>query len=220
MKRLTYATATKRFRSKLVYSLTVRGIDESDASDIVQDAFERALTTHSYKNVAHDVIDERLFRYMFQAVTWEMQMYKRKQRLEETRMHLLEQEHDEAEPSVNFSAYYEDVPELCPFCHTGWLNQYLACADCHTIVAQGKVIRYERMDDEDLYSTIDLELSADVSKALATLSDNERKITKHVMEGFSSLEDLAEFYGVHSCTIDRTWRKAKEKLQNALFQYA
>ena len=124
-----------------------------------------------------------------------------------------------------YGMYSCDLPEVekreCPFCFKAKLNQYGACALCHTILSSPARVQKKSysISKESLAVEFDFNTSLDVQKAVARLTPYEQRVVKAVGLGNDSLESFALDNQVSKTSLVRTWVIAKAKLQEYLDEY-
>ncbi len=222
MRRRIFIKAVEQFHTVLVKGLILKNIPESTAKDVVQDMVERAIRTKSYVNLKNETIDNRLRSYLMQATKWELIAEQRRQLLEGSRIAQLGEEDEDGDQIATIlkEPTVDDII-VCPFCHVGVLNQFGACAECHTILGKSKgpveVLSMEKMVESECP---DLGMFADVNTALGKLDEFERKVVLAIVHGNSTLEDLAELTRIPRTQLWRIWTRAKAKLQQELYEYS
>jgi hypothetical protein len=222
MRRRIFVKAVEEFHKVLVGHLVLNDIDPETASDVVQSMVQRTLDSKAYNRITHETIDWRMRSYLMQATRWELSREMNRQSFEGACIGQFGEETDEGDTfaTLRDEPTLEDIV-VCPFCHVGVLNEFGACALCHTILGKSKGpsqhVTMEQIIESDCP---DLGMFADVNLALAKLDDIERKVVHHIVQGNESLEDLAELTRISHSTLGRIWSRAKAKLQQELYEYS
>lgn len=225
MRRRIFLKAIEHFQGELVQALVLKDIEPDIATDIVQNMVARTLALKTYLKIAHETIDTKMKGYLMHTTKWEM--------LDEFRRHtarnsavgqMLETEDDVEDTGHTRATIMEDPTEediiACPFCHVGVLNEFGACALCHTILGKNSVPRTQlSLQDMLDVTTPDLGMLVDVRAAMSTLDHLEQRLVNAEVYGNSTLEDMAELTRIPRTQLWRILTNAKIKLQTALFEY-
>lgn len=227
MRKRIFLKAIETYRKAIVKHLRTKHVAPDDVDDAVHSMVKKYLESKSYVTIPHETIDNRMKGYLMQASQWELQNVLRKKNSEGHYVfHIVdgpEQEEDDDSHYISTLKHELQLEDLleCPFCHVGVLNQYGACAPCHTILGTEhgprKNYTLEKITESECP---DLGMFADVNVAMAKLSEIEQKVVKHITQGNSTLEDLVEFTRIPRTTLWRIWVEAKAKLQQELFEYS
>ena len=222
MRRSNFIALLETETQPIIRKLEKRGVESATAHDAFQSTIEKMLSTGRYNRIKTEGCNALSRGYISQAVFYELRTVMRKQAREEemfVTFDSLETEEDQHD-RTDFRERLK--PELqCPFCHVGILNQYQACADCHTIVAQGKgVAMVPKVNESELAVDMNLELTADVKKALKCLTHIERVFLEGVVGETHTLSDLAILHDMSESTAQRIYAGAKAKLRKELADYA
>lgn len=228
MRKDTFTKGVEVFHQKLVKATAKRGIPTEAAREAVQDMIVTQLETKKYTQFNGDKINNALFSYLRRATYWQLMNTLKRQEFESTTFLQLDESEEAANAKhegqkKNILDHSDDAmqTDLCPFCHEGILNQYKACAVCHTILGQGKSRRGRlSINEADLASLPDLEKIIDVRHALDGLTAFEKKVINHCAIGNDTLDDLSTLTGVGRDSLWRVYVKAKQKLQVILAEYA
>lgn len=216
MRKATFVKGVETFYLQLVDSLIHKNVPRDSAYEAVQGMVEEQLKTKAYVKVEGDCVDAKLLAYLRQAVRWKHGKHMKRLAIENSVLVSIvdTDEHSEIQAPENHE-------QECPYCHEGILNTYKACADCGTILGQGKRLR-ERVsiEEEDLFEWPNLEMHIDVEKALSQLSPFERKVVEAVVTGKDTLDGIADVEGYGRSTLYRVYADAKRKLQSSLREYA
>ena len=220
MKRQIFIKAIDVYSERVVEWLAKKIHSREYAHEALQEMVVTQLASKAYCKFDMNAIDGRVYSYLKQAAKRQHASIARKVALEAERVGSLEipkKEEDDMEFKV-----VVNLDNECPFCHLAPLNQYYACAQCHTIVGRGVTHREPLLLTEaDLQSCPDIDLSADVQKAFDSLTPIEQNIIKHAVYGNETLDDLAgEGNQAARQAMWRVYVKAKRKLQSALLEYA
>jgi len=216
MRKATFLKGVELFYTQLVNSLIRKNVPRDSAYEAVQSMVEEQLSTKAYVKVEGDRVDTKLLAYLRQAARWKHSKHMKRLAIENSVLVSIVDTDEHAEVRTT-----EKQEQECPYCHDGLLNKYKACADCGTILGQGKRLR-ERVsiEEEDLFEWPNLELHIDVEKALSQLSPFERKVVEAVVTGKDTLDGIADAEGYGRSTLYRVYADAKHKLQSSLLEYA
>ena len=225
MEKRTFLKAVEKYQKHLVRNLIMTKVNKDLAHDVVQSMVAHALESKFYNRVSHDTLDGRMKGYLMQATRWELGNHLRKNLLQDTReARISEYEYEDGDVQTEISLKEVLTPEdilECPFCHVGVLNEYKACALCHTILGQQHGPAEEITTEQMLESECpDLGMFADVNLAFSRLDDIEQKVVHHIVQGNETLEDLVELTRIPRTQLWRIWTRAKAKLQQSLFEYS
>lgn len=224
MRKQVFLKAIETYKEQIVKLLATK-TDKDEVQDALHNMVEHHLEKKQYVRIPHETIDNKMKGYLMQATQWEIGKLLRKKNSEGHFVFHLVEEETEEESSHTISCLKEelDLKNLleCPFCHIGVLNQYGACALCHTILGTEHGTRKSYTLEKMVESICpDLSMFADVNIAMSKLSDIEQKVVQHIVQGNESLENLAELMRIPRTQLWRIWTHAKSALQQELFEYS
>lgn len=229
MHKATFLTAIAKFETQLIKSLRRVNVVEEFAKDAVHEMICRQLENKSYLAFKGDVIDNKMYGFLNQSARWVLQDMAKRAQLERTIFVSIETRTEEdRDEFVDTRERTEEGSITCPFCHDAELNAHAtdtpfpsySCANCHTILGQGKSVHeHMSIDEADLLSLPSMELSTDVQIALGGLTDLERKVIEHCAMGNDTLNGLEELTGIGRDSLWRVYVRAKRKLQTVLSEY-
>lgn len=198
------------------------GLDGDEADEVLSKCSENLLNNKRYTTIKQS----GLKGFLRTAVRFEVQHYKQSElsrRKLTARLPDLDEGQDEKKTVEVIHTVNIDVQEIeCPFCFKANLNEYGACAMCHTIIPSH--IRLQRhvlvTTKESLAVEFDFNTKIDVHKAIARLNPLEQKVVIACGLGNESLESFALDSEVSKSYLVRIWGTAKTKLQDYLHEYA
>ncbi len=192
-------------------------LDYDDGEEIVATCIDHMLKKRTYLKVKPTM----LRGFLRSRIRYERMDFLKAKLDEALRVSRLPEEEFDAS-SVPVVMQHEEVIILeCPFCFKANLNEYGACAMCHTIVPSH--YRTQRntisMSEESLAVEFDFNTKVDVAKAIAQLTQYEQEVVKAIGLGNETLETFADLNNVNRQKLWRTWVNAKYKLQMLLDEY-
>jgi len=198
------------------------GLDHDNTNDVLSKCSESLLDNKSYFKVTPN----KLKAFLRTAARFNARSYKKIEGMQKQVIaRLTDPESTPRTVDRVFISTKVDIAPVqereCPFCFQANLNEYGACAMCHTIVPSH--IRTQRntivMTEESLACQFDFDMPIDVQKAVARLTPFEQRVIKAVGLGNESLESFADDINVSKSSLVRTWVEAKVKLQDYLHEY-
>jgi hypothetical protein len=217
MRKITFQKGVEKLYLSVVNSLIKKNVPKDSAYEAVQAMVETQLETKAYLAVDGDTIDGKLYSYLRQAAAWKhSNMMNRLARENAVMVSIIDEDERKDDVRTREKAEHE-----CPYCHEGILNTYKACAECGTILGQGKQLR-ERVsiEEEELFEYPNLDLHIDVEAALQHLTPLERRVVEAVVSGKDTLDGIADTEATGRSTLYRVYADAKRKLQSSLIEYA
>ena len=197
-----------------------RGLDYDEAQEVVAKVLETILKKKKYRDLA---TPKDIRPYMRIAVRYERKNLQSTQIRQECLVgRLPDADLGDWAEVVNIKHREREEPVLeCPFCFHANLNEYGACAMCHTIIPShyrdgANVIR---MSEASLAVDFHYDTVLDVQKALAQLTPRERAVVKANVMGNETFDSLGELTERDRMYLWRIWIDAKEKLQELLHEY-
>lgn len=191
-------------------------LDPDTVSDLVSDTITDTLAKKKYAQIKTDCK-----AFLCRQTAYNAQEYKRQLTQRGKNMLHLVDDVSELERFYEDTDDTEDTEKTCPFCHVALLNQYGACAHCHTILAnrirRGKELWREL---EDLSVDFQYEKKSDVRKAVDRLPPLQQKIVRAIIMGNETVGEFVSESGYSAATIWREWRKAKLELTSYLADYS
>lgn len=223
MRRERYVKAYAEHLPYLRKIAMARGLDYDEANEVVGKCAEQLLKTKKYTSIQPSTLKA----FLRTNIRFRIQDFKKAELIRSQAMaRLPDVEEWWIDQSTVQVAHVHDLPPIeereCPFCFKANLNEYGACAMCHTIVPSH--IRLQRAgvvySKESLAVEFDFNTPLDVHNAIAKLSPLEQKVVMVVGLGNESLESFAFDNEVSKSSLVRIWVNAKEKLQVSLREYA
>lgn len=234
MKKANFIKAIEKYHSKVAAGLPKSGIDPDTAQDAVQEMFAALIANKAYNNLEYEAIDWRILSYFKSSARSHVKDIMVKQVRDNDIFVSIESESEkERDEKADVRDRVKD-PKACPYCFADiTINPALdrlelslrthnnACETCGTIVGRGKSVReHISIDEADLASFPDLDMSIDVANAVAALEPLEQKVVRAIANNTDTLDGLADMYGMSRDTLWRTYVRAKKKLQISLLEYA
>lgn len=197
------------------------GLNYDEADEVIAKCSERMLKIKKYLDIAPD----KLKTFLHARIRFGVQHYKRDEAQRKIDCARL------ADPELNYLAESEvtirhaviEPPDVeCPFCFSANLNEYGACAMCHTIVPSHRMLHREviAFTQESLAVEFDFNQKIDVQNAIAKLTPYEQKLVTAFGLGNESFESFEEMSGHAHSTLARDWVRVKAKLQELLYEYS
>jgi DNA-directed RNA polymerase specialized sigma24 family protein len=198
------------------------GLDYDEASEVVSKCSESLLETKKYVAITPN----KLKAFLHVAIRYAIQNYKRGEAMDNVNCARLPDPELTrlADSQVLITSVVPIIEEEteCPFCFKALLNEYGACALCHTILPSSR--RRHRtvvqMKLESLSVEFDFNTKIDVQKAIARLTPFEQRVVFAVGLGNETVDSFGDISDSHRMRIWRTWAEAKVKLQEYLKEYA
>lgn len=193
-------------------------MDYDEAQDVLSLCITKMLKRKTYLCVKPD----KLRSFLLTNVRFERLAFLKAKLQDENRTSRFPDSDTDATKVQVLTPVVEDLIVECPFCFKANLNQYGACAMCHTIVPSHYRTNRNtiRMTEESLAVEFDFNKMIDVQNAVARLSPYEQEVVKAIGLGNESLETFADMQGINRQKLWRVWATAKVKLQGMLEEYA
>lgn len=199
------------------------GLNYDAANEVIGKCAERLLSQKKYVNIT----PRKLKSFLRTHLNFSIQHYKRDMGVQmETTARIPEPDERETEQNHTYVTHSCNLPPIeeqeCPFCFQANLNQYGACAMCHTILPSERRLQRKvySVSKESLTVEFDFNTSLDVQKAVARLTPYEQRLVRAIGLGNDSLESFAFDNQVSKTSLVRTWVLAKTKLQDYLKEYS
>jgi hypothetical protein len=198
---------------------SIKGLDYDERNEVTSQAVESMLRNKLYATVQ----DKSMKAFVRRAIQFQRQKFLRSEQQRKQVFKRMPEEQD-----TDFLLIQEDRPEeeitRCPFCFDHDLNQYGACANCHTILPSHLCVHKKDTGFELLPLSVDLhyDRQTDVRNAFNLLLPHEQAVVKAIIvgnENFGTLSSIAEL-GDTPWDIRKIWLQAKAKLQARLSDYA
>lgn len=215
MRRYQFAQTLAEHIPAMRVAIRKHRFDHDTVSDLVQEVIAKALTDKQYQQTSNPRA------LLCKAMLYAAQHYKRElSQRGKYMMHIVDSE-DLTRTYEDSESLETDEAKECPFCFAGPLNQYGACALCHTVLPDPA--RCPRQTWEEVYllkQEVEYEKQTDVRRAIAQLTPLQQKLVKHVIQGNETLAEFAITEGVGTTAIWRELRKAQHELQAYLADYS
>jgi DNA-directed RNA polymerase specialized sigma24 family protein len=205
--------------------LVKRGMEPTQAEDVVQDTLCSIQTHKSYTQILSETKNDAV-AFMTAAVRNKATNHFRNEGLRNRVVGSLESQEGSMRDPLDRTDWRTRERSLaeCPFCYKDVPRTHygdLACPHCGTIVGVG--IAYSEQvgatDKELVEEMPDFDMQLDVNNALGILTPIERTVVEAFVLRSMSLDDLSLVYDIDRFSLRRMFLHAKGKLKAHLAAY-